>query len=179
MDRKQFWSIVNAAQKESGGDFDRRYRILIEALSDLPPEDIIDFSDIYGELLRESYSWDLWDAAYIINGGCSDDGFMDFRRWLISRGEQAFYGALADPESLALWQEGEDDLFFEQFGWICDEAFGIATGEDFIEALGKRVRRKSTERTVIREPRGTRWKNEDELAGRFPKLYARFWNKER
>jgi len=36
--------------------------------------------------LNKAYTWDLWGAAYLINGGCSDDGFEYFRRWLVSRG---------------------------------------------------------------------------------------------
>lgn len=31
----------------------------------------------------EAYRRDLWAAAYHANGGCSDDGFIDFRIWLI------------------------------------------------------------------------------------------------
>ena len=43
----------------------------------------------------------MWGAAYVIHGGCSDDGFEYFRRWLISRGRKAYEAALADPDSLA------------------------------------------------------------------------------
>jgi hypothetical protein len=36
----------------------------------------------------------------LINGGMSDDGFTDFRYWLISRGRDVYERALADPDSL-------------------------------------------------------------------------------
>jgi hypothetical protein len=130
-------------------------------------------------LLQEAYHWDLWAAAHIINGGRGNDGFMDFRRWLISRGERAFYATLNDPESLAQWQEGEDNLFFEPFGWVCREAMAISSGDDLIEAMKKRTRRASPSKPRVREPRGTRWKNDGELASRFPKLYARSWGNDR
>ena len=32
------------------------------------------------------YRWDMWAAAYLIGGGCSDDGFIDFRAGLIAQG---------------------------------------------------------------------------------------------
>ncbi|MFL6076856.1 MAG: DUF4240 domain-containing protein [Mycobacteriales bacterium] len=35
--------------------------------------------------MAESYQGDLWGAAYLINGGASDDGFDYFRGWLIAR----------------------------------------------------------------------------------------------
>jgi hypothetical protein len=43
----------------------------------------------------------LWGAAYLINGGCSDDGFDYFRRWLILQGHKVFQAAIANPDSLA------------------------------------------------------------------------------
>ena len=42
------------------------------------PEEIVAFQRVLDELMDESYRADLWGAAYVINGGCSDDGFEDF-----------------------------------------------------------------------------------------------------
>ena len=39
---------------------------------------IVEFQQVYEQLDRESYRWDLWAAAYVINGGCSDDGVARF-----------------------------------------------------------------------------------------------------
>jgi Protein of unknown function (DUF4240) len=44
---------------------------------------------------------DLWGAAFILNGGCSDDGFNDFRGWLIAQGRTVYEAALENPDSLA------------------------------------------------------------------------------
>ena len=35
--------------------------------------------------LAEAYRWDIWAIAFIINGGCSDDGFEYFRGWLVRK----------------------------------------------------------------------------------------------
>ena len=48
------------------------------------------------------YTWDLWGVAYILKGGCSDDGFEYFRAWLIARGRDFVAQALADPEGLGV-----------------------------------------------------------------------------
>jgi Protein of unknown function (DUF4240) len=50
---------------------------------------------------REAYSWDLWGAAYVVNGGGSDDGFEYFCCWLVSRGREVYESALADSDGLA------------------------------------------------------------------------------
>ena len=42
------------------------------------------FEAAFRRYLNEAYTWDLWGAADVIHGGCSDDGFEYFRRWLVS-----------------------------------------------------------------------------------------------
>jgi hypothetical protein len=48
-----------------------------------------------------AYTVDLWGAAYLINGGASDDGFYYFRCWLIGMGRDVYEAAVANPDSLA------------------------------------------------------------------------------
>ena len=47
-----------------------------------------------------SYWTPLWAAAYVINGGCSDDGFDYCRGWLILQGREVFEHVVADPRTL-------------------------------------------------------------------------------
>ena len=42
--------------------------------------------------LAEAYRHDLWAMGYIVNGGCSDDGFCYFCCWLIGNGSERFDG---------------------------------------------------------------------------------------
>jgi hypothetical protein len=56
-------------------------------------------------------------AAYIIDGGCSDDGFEYFRCWLISRGKETFIKLKANPDSLiTLVVENEVCMNLKDFG---------------------------------------------------------------
>ena len=71
--------------------------------------------------MAEAYRWDLWAAAYLIQGGCSDDGFEYFCDWLISLGKHRFEAALRNPDSLAEVIEDEDDEEGREF-----EAFAAA-----------------------------------------------------
>ena len=44
---------------------------------------------------------------HLINGGCSDDGFRDFRVWLVGRGRHAYEAALKNPDTLADILDGD------------------------------------------------------------------------
>jgi Protein of unknown function (DUF4240) len=52
-------------------------------------------------LMVESYRWELWGAAELLNGGASGDGFEYFRAWLIAQGRAVYEAAMRDPDSLA------------------------------------------------------------------------------
>jgi len=49
--------------------------------------------------MDEAYTWELWGVAYLINGGCSDYSFMDFRGSLIAMGKEIFDKEISDAES--------------------------------------------------------------------------------
>ncbi|CAO0826835.1 hypothetical protein SMICM17S_08698 [Streptomyces microflavus] len=74
---------------------------LTDVLAALEPAEIIDFAVTAYEVTASAYRWPLWNAAYLIEGGCGDDGFMDFRDGLVLLGREAFTRAVAGPDSLA------------------------------------------------------------------------------
>jgi hypothetical protein len=71
------------------------------ALEKLEPGEIIEWNHIFDRLAARAYTVDLWGAAYLINGGASDDGFYYFRCWLIGMGREVYEAAVANPDSLA------------------------------------------------------------------------------
>ena len=75
MNREQFWGLIEAAKTATGGDCQAQTAQLVAPLRHGPVDEILDWDRIHAELRVESYRWDLWGAAYLINGGCSDDGF--------------------------------------------------------------------------------------------------------
>jgi Protein of unknown function (DUF4240) len=81
MDREQFWALIQAARAATGGDCRAQAAHLVAALGQRPVGEVLDYDRIEGQLMAESYRWDLWGAAYLIGGGgCSDDGLDYFRR---------------------------------------------------------------------------------------------------
>ena len=106
-----------------------------------------------------AYTWDLWGAAYIIGGGCSDDGFWDFRSTLITCGQKIFERALKDPDSLA-------DLPFELADSLQVEGILYISGK-VAERWGGDILPRS--KPHPKRPAGKKW-NEVELAKLHPRL---------
>jgi hypothetical protein len=130
MDKATFWKLIDSTRRQAEGDLDAHVELLRERLQALEPEDIIQFDKIFRDYWIRAYTWDLWGAAYIIGGGCSDDGFMDFRGWLISKGEKAYENALKDPESLLkVVKDEDDDCQYEGFQYVASQAWEKKTGK--------------------------------------------------
>ena len=117
MQLDQFWQFVDAAKVQAGDDTEARVDALRDVLGGLGAAELQSFQTHYDRLISASYRWDLWAAAYIINGGCSDDGFRYFRDWLISEGRLVFEAALKDPDSLADLPH-IDPAELESFGYV-------------------------------------------------------------
>jgi len=100
MDKSRFWKLIDDANRDAAASGDIA-GCLSEKLADMDIRDVLRWQQIFYAYLKMSYKNKLWAAAYVINGGCGDDGFDYFRCWLIAQGKDVFLGALADPDSLA------------------------------------------------------------------------------
>ncbi|WP_165251495.1 DUF4240 domain-containing protein [Paludisphaera soli] len=101
MDEARFWRIIDETCGAAREDPDSWPERLTDALRDLPADEIVEWDGRFHRLLARAYTVDLWGAAYLINGGASDDGFYYFRCWLIGMGRDVYEKALAEPDSLA------------------------------------------------------------------------------
>jgi hypothetical protein len=103
MDMQQFWKLIEDARRQvpdpaDGEEVAARAAALLSAY---PREEIVAAEQVLRELMAGSYRTPLWAAAYVINGGCSDDGFDYLRGWLILQGREVFEHVVADPDALA------------------------------------------------------------------------------
>ncbi|MFN4256118.1 MAG: DUF4240 domain-containing protein [Saprospiraceae bacterium] len=133
MGEAEFWNLIERAKKESGGDGDLQAQLLTEALAKRSVEDILAFDRIFDHFHCKSYQSRLWAAAFIINGGCSDDGFDYFRAWLIAQGQDVFEKTLENPEYLARYIQDDqvgDGIECELIMSAANNAFVIKTGQD-------------------------------------------------
>ena len=87
-----------------------------------------------------AYKYGLWSAVRLM-GHATDDGFTDFRAWLISQGKEAYFAALKEPDTLADLDPG-DGYWFESFQrrdsihsqlcanpWACHYQHGLRKGD--------------------------------------------------
>jgi hypothetical protein len=169
MNEARFWQLVGESAG-NGTDHQSQATALRVALDRLTPQEIEAFADIFDELMRRSYRWDLWGAGFVVEGGMSDDGFEYFRRWLISQGEAVFQKVSADPDSLAdiIPDDHDGEFEFEEFGYVAGEAWAKRTGRD-AEAMPHKARAYGS------DPSGTPFTEDPAaLKKRYPKLWARF-----
>src|SRR6185436_15654596 len=158
-----FWQLIAETKQASGRASDAQVAALQERLQSLPESEIVGFDGLLHEQLDRSYHRDLWAAAYIINGGCSDDGFDYFRAWLIAQGRDVFERALQDPESLA--EVAEPGAELELFMYVPIEAYEAKTKRKF--PYPSRAPHELT---------GDEWEETAEcLQRKYPKLFAKFW----
>ncbi|MDF2805500.1 MAG: hypothetical protein K0S43_446 [Cellulosimicrobium sp.] len=189
MDRETFWEIVGAARERAGAGADDRgpeddplpdalTELLVERLT---ADEMLAFVDVAGDLADDAYAWPLWGAAYLVEGGCSDDGFMDFRDGLVLAGRVVFERAVADPDTLAdhpvvatMARGGSAWFGFESMNSLVGDAWSRATGEDDEAYYAARERTSSGH--ARSEPTGEQWDFDDdeENARRLPRLAALF-----
>jgi Protein of unknown function (DUF4240) len=134
VDQDRFWELVEAAGAVAGGNCETQAIQLAAMLEQLPAEEIIAFERHSVRLLDEADRWDLWGAAYQINSGCSDDGFVYFRGWLLTQGRAIWEAALDDPDSLATHPAVAtgDALECEDILYVASVAYQARTGEDIL-----------------------------------------------
>lgn len=158
MDVDGFWSFVERARSPTA---------LHAQLATLSADELVSFEKHHNEAFYRSYDWALWGAAYLIDGGCSDDGFDYFRAYLISLGRVVYEDAVVDPDSLADVEiddaEGWEDWMYPTMKVIHDRTGRYALAGDLDPEL----------RLASREPAGQSWEEAD-LPARFPRLATKY-----
>ncbi|MCL2716689.1 MAG: DUF4240 domain-containing protein [Alphaproteobacteria bacterium] len=74
MDKDIFWKLIEDAKRASGPSGDIAGSVSAR-LAELSDRHILRWEQIFLAYMKMSYKEKLWAAAYMMNGGCSDDGF--------------------------------------------------------------------------------------------------------
>lgn len=135
LDETIFWNTVHASLKNTKSQ-DEQERSLVKEIEKLTPKQMIGFRLRTDKLLYDTYNSKMWCAGYIMNGGCSDDGFEYFRNWIISRGKATYYKAKENPDTLILeFVEGQEYYEFEGFWYVALTAFENKTGKKLYDYI--------------------------------------------
>ena len=159
-----FWNLIDRVHTASGDDMDQKCALLKAELRDLPVAEVVSFQTHFDQAIDDAYTWPLWGAAYILNGGCSDDSFMDFRATLISLGRETFEAAVENPDSLAVLDlEDPAEFIYEGFQYVPTEVLEVVAPNQ------KFPRHQPHPKT----PAGARWE-EHSVNHLFPRLSEKY-----
>jgi hypothetical protein len=178
VDTDDFWELIEAARASAvaGRPF---HEVLADLLAARAEQEILDYQEKFDEAHQALYRWDVWAAAYLIGGGCSDDSFMDFRAGLIAQGRGWYQKAADSPDSLAehpavaaaARRPWDNPLFYEKVNYAASYAFQRVSGDDhaFWDALNARD---ESERTPADMGEDFDFGDEQEMRRRLPRLAA-------
>jgi len=160
-----FWKTIAEACQSDPVQVEGWNERLQAELMKYPPDEILSWNHIFDRMDAQAFTEDLWGAAYIINGGASDDGFYYFRCWLIGMGRDAYEAAIADPDNLAHIVEPGLDAEVEIYA---------AAHQAWMEVTGESDTTDYPARNEASELRGEAWNFDDkaEVRRRFPRLAA-------
>lgn len=126
MSKEEFWHLIDEMRAACGTDMAKEEQWIVERLKAMQPEQIIGFQCIFLSYHDAADKYGLWSAASVVAEGCSDDGFMDFRSWLIAQGEKNYYDVLKNPDQLSHIKMDEY-CFFERMYSVGYRAYEQAT----------------------------------------------------
>lgn len=107
INKDTFWKLIQSAKETCGQDMDAMMDFLKDRLVSMGPEQAQNFHDILHAYQDLADKFGLWDAAGVMKEyGCSDDGFIDFRAWLIAQGRDVYAGPAREkgPTAGFRWQ---------------------------------------------------------------------------
>jgi hypothetical protein len=164
MNRDEFWKIIENSRRGASccEEIAENLTSILELKSG---GEIISFANELRMVLNESFRWDLWAVAYIVNGGCSDDGFEYFRGWLICQGRKYFEAALENPEN-ASKRIKDEEVECEDILYVPHSVYEAKMNKEMPELKIK----------YLKKPKGKKWKSEEELETLYPKLCKRFYS---
>lgn len=171
MNQDIFWMIIKDSLRAADAEDQAEY--ICGKLDQMTKEEVLEFDLIFRQLHEDCFNWDIWAAAYTIQGGCSDDGFIDFRSWLVAQGKEVFEKALKSSDSLA--ELGRTKLEESEEG----EDFYYLAADMYEESTGKQIENDPgyKEITYKEVPDGKEWDEEniDDLRERNPEVFKLFW----
>jgi hypothetical protein len=185
VDDNEFWAIMEEARAGLGDDRDNGDALaetLVQRLVASPADVITGFGHRLDRLDAALYRWDVWGAAYLIGGGCSDDSFMDFRAGVIALGREWYERVLASPDALAdhplihraAAEQDEDAVFAEPMLYVARQAMAQLTGDEHAYDTILNEAGQDHDRDPFTDPAGEDFDFDDdaEMRRRLPRLAA-------
>lgn len=130
-----FWNIIDKARTEGQSAYVDREQFLLsvrEQLSNLQPEEVIEFQKTLLTQLDKTFHWDAVAAASIIFGDDCDRLLVDgFRYWIVAQGEKESAAIMANMDSLADKNLTAGEVYYYELGRIAPDVYEELTFDDF------------------------------------------------
>ena len=167
-----FWAVIARATADRPASPAEVAKRAAADLATSDPEEIVAWARHLDKVMVASGTQDLWAAAYLINGGCSEEGFDNFRGWLIAHGRETLAHSVKSPDALAdlpdVRAAADNGAVFEaeEVLSIAKDAYAQVTGSEM--PVG--------ETPVTRPDAADLWDfdDEEEMQRRLPRLSALF-----
>lgn len=131
MNIENFWNVIEQCK-----DCVRHEFKLERILEGLSMEDVKGFQRHFCTLDTNACRFDIHAAARLLNGGCDDREFTDFRHGLIVKGRSVYESTLKNPDHLhTLWDQpriNDDAVHYVALG-----VYAARLGGDWDEACGE------------------------------------------
>ena len=178
IDKDTFWQMIDESREMCGKFSEKMAGILQKKLESCTVDNVKKFCGIYDIYHKAADKDGIADVANIMNNGMlTDDGFIDFRAWLIAQGKDTYIKALKSPEILAEKSENSLDGWyeFETFGYAGMKAIEKLTG-DFKQSLFELPENEKND--ILNEIEYGEYTNgkmtPDEIAEEFPKFAGKY-----
>lgn len=146
---KKFWEIIdNVNASLEVGSQEEIFNKTKLALSSLTIEEICDWHAIFMIFHQAAYRKDIWGVANLANklDFCSDDGFIDFRAWLISQGREVFFKTLENPnyliENNIITNNSAFESEFETYNYVAYDAYAEKMATSSVKACDELYKHK-------------------------------------
>ena len=124
MNKETFWKIIDEVNATvPSDDYDRIVEATQNKLREYSEKDIAIWANYLWEYNDLADTSGIYAASSCLNDGMSDDGFTDFRTWLISRGKAVYLEALENPDSLAKSDLPFNTTAYETYGYVATDAY--------------------------------------------------------
>ncbi|HSA52755.1 MAG TPA: DUF4240 domain-containing protein [Yinghuangia sp.] len=173
----ELWQIVETSRRRVAdpADGDAVAAAVSAELATRSAAEIVLADRTLWTLMAESERHAVWAAAYLINGGCSDDSFDYFRGWLIAQGRDVFTHVVDDPDTLAELAVIQEAAVDRLDSMDCEAMLGVGWDAHRVVA-GADLPNDGW--TVTHRPREPEWEfdfeDQDEMRRRLPRLARLF-----
>jgi hypothetical protein len=179
LSEERFWQIIERSLDGTdsvGLTMKRQTKLLERELQDLSHDEFVGFAAHFDRFFGDACREDLWVVAYVVMGGCSNGCFMDFRKWLITRGKSVYAAAMHNPDSLRneFDKIPKGDIPLREYYF--ETQFNARFGAEAYNEIHERYRLADFEPHRIRDPEN-RWTDNDEASMKrlCPNVFEVYW----